>query len=627
MRVRIAPSPTGDPHVGTAYIALFNYVFARKHGGQFILRIEDTDQVRSTRASEAAILRALSWIGLSWDEGPDRPGPYGPYRQSERTAIYQSHCQELVDRGAAYPCFCTPERLEASRKARQAQGITGYDRFCRGLPPGEVQARVAAGEKHVIRLAMPTTGETRFVDGIRGSIVLDNATIDDQVLLKSDGFPTYHLANVVDDHLMQVSHVIRAEEWIISTPKHVQLYQAFGWTPPAFLHMPLLRNPDRSKISKRKNPVSLDYYRDAGFFPEALLNFLALMGFAFGGDREKFTLAEMIEVFDFAKVSAGEPVFDLVKLSWLNGLYLREMSVTELLQRLRAWRLSDEFLLKILPLAHQRIERMDQLIPGTTFFLTGDLDYEGALPLMVPKTRDAAATAQALSDLTDFLEENVRVDWTAEVLEKACRDFCDKSGWKSKELFMAIRVAVTARVAAPPLFDTMVVTGKDLTRRRLRLAAAALLGQARSADKAAGADAAPAGAGKPPGADKPPAGAGKAPAGAKPPGGADKTATGPGKAPAGAGKAPAGADKAPGGADKAPAGADKAPGGADKAPGGADKAPGGADKAPAGADRVQAGSRNAPADAVTASAEASSATATATAADSAPLGPPKGEAH
>ncbi len=618
MRVRIAPSPTGDPHVGTAYIALFNYVFARKHGGQFILRIEDTDQVRSTRASEAAILRALSWIGLSWDEGPDRPGPYGPYRQSERTAIYQSHCQELVDRGAAYPCFCSPERLEASRKARQAQGITGYDRFCRGLPPGEVQARVAAGEKHVIRLAMPTTGETRFVDGIRGSIVLDNATIDDQVLLKSDGFPTYHLANVVDDHLMQVSHVIRAEEWIISTPKHVQLYQAFGWTPPAFLHMPLLRNPDRSKISKRKNPVSLDYYRDAGFFPEALLNFLALMGFAFGGDREKFTLAEMIEVFDFAKVSAGEPVFDLQKLSWLNGLYLREMSVAELLQRLRAWRLSDEFLLKILPLVHQRIERMDQLIPGTTFFLTGDLDYEGALPLMVPKTRDAAGTAQALSDLTDFLEENVRVDWTAEVLEKACRDFCDKSGWKSKELFMAIRVAVTARVAAPPLFDTMVVTGKDLTRRRLRLAAAALLGQARSADKAAGADAAPAGAGKPPGADKPPAGAGKAPAGAKPPGGPDKTATTPGKAPAGAGKAPAGAGKAPAGADKSPAGADKSPAGADKVPGGADKAP-------VSADRVQADSRNAPADAVTASAEAGSATATA--ADSAPLGPPKGEAH
>ncbi len=536
VRVRIAPSPTGDPHVGTAYIALFNYVFARKHGGKFILRIEDTDQVRSTRASEAAILRALTWIGLSWDEGPDRPGPYGPYRQSERTAIYQQHCQQLVDSGAAYPCFCTPERLEISRKARQAQGqSTGYDRFCRYLAADEAKSRIAAGEKHVIRLAMPTTGETGFIDGIRGAIVIDNATIDDQVLLKSDGFPTYHLANVVDDHLMQVSHVIRAEEWIISTPKHVQLYRAFGWTPPAFLHMPLLRNPDRSKISKRKNPVSLDYYRDAGFFPEALLNFLALMGFAFGGDREKFTLAEMIEAFDFAKVSAGEPVFDLQKLSWLNGLYLREMPVEELLRRLRAWRLSDEFLLKVLPLAHQRIERMDQLIPGTTFFLTGDLDYEGALPLMVPKTRDAAATAQTLADLTDFLEESVRVDWTPEVLEKACREFCDKSGWKTKELFMAIRVAITARVAAPPLFDTMVVTGKDLTRRRLRLAAAALLAQAKSASAATDAPAAPA----PAGAAK--AGGGKAAAGpAKPaPGKAANPAAG--QNPAAAGKAGAAA--------------------------------------------------------------------------------------
>jgi glutamyl-tRNA synthetase len=489
VRVRIAPSPTGDPHVGTAYIALFNYVFAKRHGGQFILRIEDTDQVRSTRASEAAILRALSWIGLSWDEGPDKPGPHGPYRQSERTELYRQHCDDLVARGAAYPCFCTPERLEASRRARIAQGqsTVGYDRACRDLAAQDVAQRRAAGEKYVIRLKMPTTGETRFVDGIRGEIVIDNATIDDQVLLKSDGFPTYHLANVVDDHLMQISHVIRAEEWIISTPKHIQLYQAFGWTPPAFLHMPLLRNPDRSKISKRKNPVSLDYYRDAGFFPEALLNFLALMGFAFGGDREKFTLAEMIEAFDFAKVSAGEPVFDLQKLSWLNGLYLREMSVDELLRRLRSWRLSDEFLLKILPLAHQRIERLDQLIPGNTFFLTGDLDYDGVLPLLVPKTRDAAATAKGLAELTDFLEENIRVDWTPEVLEKACRDFCEKSGWKSKELFMSIRVAVTARTAAPPLFDTMVVVGKDLTRRRLRLAAAALLAQPQPAAAPAGA--------------------------------------------------------------------------------------------------------------------------------------------
>ena len=476
MRVRIAPSPTGDPHVGTAYIALFNYVFARRHGGQFILRIEDTDQVRSTRDSEAAILRALKWVGLKWDEGPDVSGPCGPYRQSERTAHYQAHAAMLVDKGAAYPCFCTAERLDAARRTRAAEGKSlGYDRLCRTLPKDEAALRIAAGEKYVIRLAMPETGQTRFVDGLRGEIAIDNATIDDQVLLKSDGFPTYHLANVVDDHLMEISHVIRAEEWIISTPKHIQLYQAFGWKAPAFLHMPLLRNPDRSKISKRKNPVSLDYYRDTGFFPEALLNFLSLMGFAFGGDREKFTLAEMIETFDFSKVSPGEPVFDLVKLSWLNGLYMREMTCEEILARLRAWRLSDEYLLKILPLQKERIERMDQLIPAASFFLSGDLEYTGVFGQLVPKTRDAAQTAQALADLTDHLEETIRGDWTIEALEASCRSFCEKTGWKTKELFMSIRIAVTGRAASPPLFDTMVTIGKDLTRRRLRLAAQALL--------------------------------------------------------------------------------------------------------------------------------------------------------
>ena len=479
VRVRIAPSPTGDPHVGTAYIALFNYVFAKKHGGQFLLRIEDTDQTRSTRASEDAILRALKWVGLKWDEGPDIGGPAAPYRQSERTAIYKEHALALIESGAAYPCFATAEELEAMRKAQIAAGKTPqYDRRYRSLPRLEAAARMKAGEPYVVRLAMPLEGQTRFHDGLRGEIVIENATIDDQVLLKSDGFPTYHLANVVDDHLMGVSHVIRAEEWIISTPKHVALYSAFDWQPPAFLHMPLLRNTDRSKISKRKNPVSLDYYRDAGFFPEALLNFLALMGFAFGGDREKFTLAEMIEVFDFAKVSPGEPVFDLAKLSWLNGLYLREMSSAELLQRLRDWRLGDQYLLRLLPLLRERMERLDQFIPATTYFFTGDLDYEGTpglLGLLVPKGRDRTATAQALSGLCDHLEETVRGDWSHDGLDAACRSYAEKLGWKTKELFMAIRVAVTGRTASPGLFETMLLVGKDLVRRRLRLAAQALL--------------------------------------------------------------------------------------------------------------------------------------------------------
>jgi glutamyl-tRNA synthetase len=266
--------------------------------------------------------------------------------------------------------------------------------------------------------------------------------------------------------------VIRAEEWISSTPKHVELYAAFGWAEPRFYHMPLLRNADKSKISKRKNPVSLDYYRDAGYLPEALLNFLGLMGFSFGDNREKFTLAEMVEAFDWAKVSTGGPVFDLEKLSWLNGHYMREMSYAELLARLRAWRLGDEFMLRVLPLVRERAERLDQVIPAIEFFLAGDLDYSTVLDQMVPKGRDAAATAGALADLTDVLD-GVR-PFSAPVLDATIRAFCDKIGWKSKELFGTIRLAVTGRTAAPPLFDTLDVLGKELTRRRLRLAAQAL---------------------------------------------------------------------------------------------------------------------------------------------------------
>jgi glutamyl-tRNA synthetase len=500
VRVRIAPSPTGDPHVGTAYIALFNYVFARKHGGKFILRIEDTDQTRSTRASEEAILRALSWVGLQWDEGPDIGGPCAPYRQSERTEHYKRHAHELVERGAAYPCFATADELEAMRKEQIAAGKTPqYDRRYRSLSKEEAKARIDRGDPYVIRLAMPLSGQTRFVDGLRGEIVIENATIDDQVLLKSDGFPTYHLANVVDDHMMGISHVIRAEEWIISTPKHIQLYRAFGWEPPQFLHMPLLRNPDKSKISKRKNPVSLDYYRDAGYFPEALLNFLALMGFAFGGDREKFTLGEMIEVFDFAKVSPGEPVFDLQKLSWLNGLYLREMGDAELVRRLREWRLSDDYLLSLMKMLRERMERLDQFIPAASFFLTGDLDYSapGVLDLLVPKGRDRSATGQTLGLLCDHLEETIRGEWSHDALEASCRSFCEKTGWKTKELFMPIRVAVTGRTASPGLFDTLAAVGKDLTRRRLRQASLALLtAPAVSPPPAAAGPAAPPAAGK-----------------------------------------------------------------------------------------------------------------------------------
>lgn len=469
VRVRVAPSPTGDPHVGTAYIALFNYVFARHCGGKFVLRIEDTDRTRSTKESEEAILRALRWVGLEWDEGPDVGGPYGPYRQSERTEIYRQYAFELVRRGHAYPCFCTPQRLAQLRAAqRQAKQDPLYDSLCRSIPPEEAKRRIRNGEPYVIRLNVPDEGETVIHDRLRGDVAFRNALIDDQILLKSDGFPTYHLANVVDDHLMRISHVIRAEEWLPSTPKHVLIYQGFGWEMPEWFHLPLLRNPDGSKISKRKQPVSIDYFRDIGILPEALRNFLALMGWSFGSDREKFTTQEMIQAFSWERVALGAPVFDMEKLAWLNGAYIRDLTPEEILTRLRAWRLGDDFLLRLIPLIRERIRRLDEFIPATTFFFTGDLD-EADLAHLVPKNRTPAETAEMLMASLEILDAERSMD--VRTLDSRFRALADQKGWKTRELFMTLRVALTGRTISPPLFETMQVVGRDIARRRLRQAA------------------------------------------------------------------------------------------------------------------------------------------------------------
>ncbi|WP_233104104.1 glutamate--tRNA ligase [Haliangium ochraceum] len=470
--MRIAPSPTGDPHVGTAYIALFNYVFARKSGGSFILRIEDTDRTRSRADSEAAIFRALRWVGLDWDEGPDRGGPHGPYRQSERSEIYRQHVDLLIERERAYRCFCTSERLAEMREERRAQksNITGYDGRCRGIEAAESERRAAAGEPFVVRLATPSEGVTRFTDRLRGEVEIANEQIDDQVLLKSDGFPTYHLANVVDDHLMEISHVIRAEEWITSTPKHVQLYDAFGWEAPEWIHMPLLRNLDKSKISKRKNPVSIDYYRDAGILPEALLNFLGIMGWSFGDDREKFTLEEMIEVFSWDRVSLGGPVFDPDKLRWLNEKYIHDLDDEQLLDALLGWRLRREHMLRLMPLIRERIKRLDEFIPATEYFFSGDLDLTpvaAQLKLGELSKKDLRKAVLALVEDYEAIEV-----WDAEQLEQVSRGFCDKNEYKTKHVFMLLRLLMTGRKASPPLFDTMAVLGKELVRRRLRTGAA-----------------------------------------------------------------------------------------------------------------------------------------------------------
>jgi glutamyl-tRNA synthetase len=472
VRVRIAPSPTGDPHVGTAYIALFNKALALKTGGQFILRIEDTDRARYVAGSEQMIFEALRWLGLGYDEGPDVGGPYGPYRQSERSEIYRRAAESLLARGKAYRCFCTAERLEAMRKEQQARKEPpGYDGFCRTLLREEAEAKVRAGVPHVLRLSVPREGETTFEDGLRGEIKFQNREVDDQVLLKSDGLPTYHLANVVDDHEMRITHVIRAEEWISSTPKHILLYRAFGWEPPRFLHMPLLRNADKSKISKRKNPTSLIWYRDEGFLPEALLNFLGLMGYSMGEDREIFSFSEFVAEFDLARLKVTGPVFDLKKLEWLNGEHIRRLSDDELARRVVAhfgakYAGREELVRRVAPLVRERIKKLKEWADYADlfFFPIADPLREELLGKLEPaRAREALdAAGRALGGIAERFR--------AAAIEKVCRAVAGELGVKANDLFMLLRVAVTGKKVSPPLFETIEILGADESLRRIAAA-------------------------------------------------------------------------------------------------------------------------------------------------------------
>lgn len=467
VRVRIAPSPTGDPHIGTAYIALFNYVFTKKNNGKFIIRIEDTDQKRYRADSESMILGALKWVGIEWDEGPDIGGAYGPYKQSERKEMYAEYAENLISKGCAYRCFCSPQRLDELRKAQQAQKLPpGYDRLCRDLPKEDVNKKLAEGLPYVIRMKMPTTGKTVFKDMLRGNIEFENDGVDDQVLLKSDGFPTYHLAVVVDDKLMKITHVIRGEEWISSTPKHVTLYDMFGWERPEFCHLPLLRNSDKSKISKRKNPTSINYYKRKGILPETLRNFLALMGWNFGDNREIFSTQEMIEGFTWDRMTLGGPVFDLKKLAWLNGQYLKNESNEKWLIHLKNIVFNDNYLLNIIPLIKERVEKFEDFIDNTAFFFQGDLNYTNA-PL-IPKGKTAAEVSGYLSDLALKLE--ICENWKHDELHNIFKKYLEEKGLKPKDVFMPMRVAVTGSKETPPLFECIEVLGKDIVQRRVRLA-------------------------------------------------------------------------------------------------------------------------------------------------------------
>lgn len=481
VRTRLAPSPTGVPHVGTAYQALFGYVWARKNNGRFVLRIEDTDRERSSESSERAIIEALRWLGLQWDEGPDVGGEYGPYRQSERVEIYREHVKRLLQEEKAYPCFCSRERLAEMRKSRRSGADTGYDGLCRAIPASEARKRMESGESHTIRLKAPPEGECVFTDLLRGEVRKDWRSVDDQVLLKADGYPTYHLAVVVDDHLMRISHIVRGEEWLNSVPKHILLYQYFGWEVPVMCHLPLLRNKDKGKLSKRKSPTSISYYRDAGFLPQALLNYLAMMGWSHPDGEEKFTLQQMIEHFELEEVSLGGPVFDVDKLRWLNARYIREdHSPRELVDLLEGWRMDRDTLVRIMEISQGRLQTLADWGPLTSPFFTDDVQ---------PDPEDLRGSGLEENELKEMLQ---LVIWELETVEafdtqtisNTLRDIAEKLGMKLRKLTGPLYVAISGKTSSTPLFDSMAILGPDMSLVRLRRALESLGGCSKKQRKA-----------------------------------------------------------------------------------------------------------------------------------------------
>jgi len=458
VRTRIAPSPTGENlHIGNAYTALINYIFAQQQKGQFLVRIEDTDRTRLVEGSEKRILESLQWLGLSPNESPLVGGPFAPYRQSERLTIYKKYAEELVNKGHAYYCFCSPERLGEMRKTQELAHLPPmYDGTCKKLDPEEAKKRVVSGEKHVIRLNVPDVGFTKFTDLIRGEISFENKLIDDQVLIKSDGFPTYHLGVVVDDHLMEISHIIRGEEWISSTPKHILLYDFFGWKLPIFAHMPLLRNPDKSKLSKRKNPVWVSWYKEQGFLPEALNNYLGTMAWAFPDGRDIFSLDEMIKQFKLENVQTTAPIFNIEKLRWYNGEYIRKSEDAYLVSQIHAFfnnKYPVEKIKIILPLLRERMKTLAE------FASLGDFFFER--PIKVERQLDK----KIVQVVKSVLEKS---EWSHDAMEKAIREEADKAGIKAKDLFMELRIAVTGKTVGPPLLESLVILGKEETLARLQ---------------------------------------------------------------------------------------------------------------------------------------------------------------
>ncbi len=465
VRVRIAPSPTGDPHVGTAYMALFNLIFARHHKGKFILRIEDTDQSRSRPEYEQNIYTALKWCGIQWDEGPDVGGPYAPYKQSERTEIYRQYTDELLQKDKAYKCFCTPQDLAEMREVQKNQGLRiGYDRRCRNLSKEEIKQREEAKIPFVVRLKVPLRGDCVYEDAIKGRTTVPWADVDDQVLLKSDAFPTYHLANVIDDRLMKITHVIRGDEWMSSTPKHILLYEHFGWEPPVFMHMPLLLGTDGKKLSKRKNPTSIFFYRDSGYLKEAFINFLSLMGYSMTGDQEIYSLEEVIKSFDSKRIGVSGAVFDVQKLDWINQQYIiKNIPQEALWDRLKQWNFSDAFMQRLMPLCHSRIKTFGDFMALCDFFFINHLNY--TQELFNIKNVPNQLACQILQTIIWHLEEHD--NWSGESINEASRAAAAFLDVHHKKAVMPVLFAsLMGKLQGPPLFDSAEILGKDITRAR-----------------------------------------------------------------------------------------------------------------------------------------------------------------
>jgi len=473
IRVRFAPSPTGYLHVGGARTALFNYLFAKATGGKFLLRIEDTDRTRFQEDSLKEIFESLRWLGLEWDEGPEKDGGFGPYIQSERLDKYNEHAEKLLAEGNAYKCFCTPERLDQVRKEKEARKEQhgGYDRTCRDLTPEEVQANIDAGKPYVVRLKAPLEGTISFEDMVRGIIETPVNMVDDTVLLKTDGFPTYHLASVVDDHFMEISHVMRGDEWIASTPRHVLLYKAFGWEAPVFAHLPVILSPTGGKLSKRKGAASVMDYKKAGYLPEALLNFLTLLGWNPGDDREIMTVEEIIEAFSAKKISSKPAVFDEQKLEWMNGQYMEKYPAEKIAEEvIPMWQergLSVEdtsYATGVVKLLQDRCKKVTELAETADYFFKDPTEYN--------EKQAAKQFKEAVKPALDKLvvELPKLTGWQREMIEAVFKAVAAELEMSPGKINPVVRLAVTGVGGGPDLFDMLSHLGQDCTVRRIKKA-------------------------------------------------------------------------------------------------------------------------------------------------------------